>query len=185
MDRIINKINELLKDKKYIVIAIDGMAASGKTTLANELSKQYDLNIIHCDDFFLPFNKRSKVRLSEPGGNIDYERMYEEVIANLNNSEIKYKPFNCNIMDYDKEISLSKKRITIIEGSYSLHPYFKDYYDLSIYLKIDEKLQKERIIKRNGAILFNRFINEWIPMENRYKEEFDILNKVDIIMNVI
>lgn len=184
MKEIINKINELLTKKEYIVIAIDGMAASGKTTMANQLSGLYDCNIIHCDDFFLPLEKRNKERLNEIGGNIDYERMYDEVICNLN-KDINYRPYNCGIMDYDKELILKRKKVTIIEGSYSLHPYFKKYYDLSIYLSIDEKKQKERILKRNGAILYNRFINEWIPMENKYREESDILKNVDIILNVI
>lgn len=184
MKKIINKINELLSKKEYIVIAIDGMAASGKTTMANELSKLYDINIIHCDDFFLPPKKRSMERLNEVGGNIDYERMYDEVICNLNEN-IEYQPFNCSIMDYNEIIKLKRKRITVVEGSYSLHPYFKKYYDLSIYLLMDEQLQINRILNRNGEALLNRFINEWIPMENRYRDELNILKNVDIILNVI
>lgn len=184
MKKIINRINELLNKKEYIVIAIDGMAASGKTTMANELLKLYDLNIIHCDDFFLPPNKRSKERLNEVGGNIDYERMYDEVISNLDGN-IEYQPFDCSIMDYNEKIKLKRKRITIIEGSYSLHPYFKKYYDLSIYLIIDEQLQINRILNRNGENLLNRFINEWIPMENKYNEELEIVKIADYVINVV
>ena len=38
LDTIINKIKEL--DKEHLVIAIDGKAASGKTTLANLLKEK-------------------------------------------------------------------------------------------------------------------------------------------------
>ena len=40
LDTIINKIKEI--DKEHLVIAIDGKAASGKTTLANLLKEKLD-----------------------------------------------------------------------------------------------------------------------------------------------
>ena len=73
---IFDKIDELLSLKKEIVVAVDGCAASGKTTLAKILKERYDCQIIKMDDFFLPLNKRTEERLSTPGGNIDYERFY-------------------------------------------------------------------------------------------------------------
>ena len=42
------------------------------------------------------------------------------------------------------------RQLNIIEGSYSLHPYFKDPYDLHIFMDIDPDSQMENIIKRNG-----------------------------------
>ena len=61
------------------IIAIDGRAASGKSTLAQQLGELLDADVIHMDDFFLPPSLRTKERLSEPGGNVHYERFAEEV----------------------------------------------------------------------------------------------------------
>ena len=66
-----------------LVIAIDGKCATGKTTLAARLASGLDADVIHMDDFFLPPAKRTQQRLSEPGGNVDYERFMEEVLLQL------------------------------------------------------------------------------------------------------
>ena len=62
----IEQIKQLLKEKEYVVIAIDGCAASGKTTLAKKLSNMFSASVIHMDDFFLPLEKRTEERVSSP-----------------------------------------------------------------------------------------------------------------------
>ena len=53
-----NKIKQVIeaieaKQQEYIVIAIDGRCASGKTTLANKLAQHFHANVFHMDDYFL------------------------------------------------------------------------------------------------------------------------------------
>lgn len=43
----------------------------------------------------------------------------------------------------------------------------------SVFVCSSPEIQRERIIKRNGDMA-ERFFNEWIPLENRYFEAFDI-----------
>ena len=184
---IINKrINELLSnpEKQKIIIAIDGMTGSGKTTLSKELSQMFDdAPIFHADDFFLLPELRTEERLKEPGGNIHYERMKKEVIDPLINGKIndiiKYKPFNCRIQDFGEEKSLKINKINIVEGSYSLNPYFGKYYDFSVFLKINDNEQIERLTKRAPKMI-NNFINKWIPLEKKYHEAFNLYEKCDI-----
>ena len=180
------RINELLsnREKQKIIIAIDGMTGSGKTTLSKELSQMFDdAPIFHADDFFLLPELRTEERLKEPGGNIHYERMKKEVIDPLINGKIndiiKYKPFNCRIQDFGEEKSLKINKINIVEGSYSLNPYFGKYYDFSVFLKINDKEQIERLTKRAPKMI-NNFINKWIPLEKKYHEAFNLYEKCDI-----
>ena len=180
------RINELLSnpEKQKIIIAIDGMTGSGKTTLAKELSQMHnDIPVFHADDFFLLPELRTEERLNEPGGNIHYERMKKEVIDPLLNGKIddviKYKPFNCRIQDFGEEKALKINKINIIEGSYSLNPYFGKYYDFSVFLKIYDKDQIERLTKRAPKMIDN-FINKWIPLEKKYHEAFNLFEKCDI-----
>lgn len=173
LNTIQNKINQLLKEKENIVIAIDGMSNSGKTTLANQLTSIYDANLIHTDDFFLPHELRTSLRLSEPGGNIHYERFKKEIINNLSKN-ILYRPFSCKTLDYKEPIKLKLKRVTIIEGSYSLHPYFSKYYDLSIFLSISNEEQKERVCNRENKEKQVVFLSKWIPLENYYFKTYNI-----------
>jgi uridine kinase len=175
----IEQIKQLLKEKEYVVIAIDGCAASGKTTLAKKLSNMFNASVIHMDDFFLPLEKRTEERLNTPGGNIDYERFKEEVVNNLDN-DFTYQAFNCSIMKVDKEVFVKKTNLLIIEGSYSLHPYFGKYYDLSIFLDIDKDEQINRIRNRDGEFMLKKFVDKWIKYETNYHEFYHIKSIVDI-----
>ena len=179
------KLTPLLsnKEKEKIIIAIDGMTGSGKTSLAQELSQEYNAPIFHADDFFLLPELRTEQRLNEPGGNIHYERMKEEVIDPLIkgklNDTIIYKPFNCKIQNFDKEKNNKINKVNIVEGSYCLNPYFGKYYDLSVFLKINQKEQIERLTKRAPKMIDN-FINKWIPLEKKYHDAFNLYEKCDI-----
>ena len=52
-----------------------------------------------------------------------------------------------------------------------MHPYLINDYDLTVFLQIDKAKQRKRIMERNGAIMLERFVNEWIPLEDKYFEE--------------
>lgn len=172
-------------NKKHIVISIDGNSASGKSTLAENLANLLNGEVVHCDDFFLPQEMRTDKRLSEIGGNIHYERLKEEVIDKLRKpTVISYKAYNCQNSSFKNKFLMNKK-IIIVEGAYSSHPYFGNYADFKIFLKVDEETQKERILKRNGEEMLKRFINEWIPKENKYFNEFKIEEKADIIIRSV
>lgn len=63
-----------------------------------------------------------------------------------------------------------------------MHPLLIENYDLKIFLDIDADSQRERILKRNGKEMYSKFINEWIPLENKYFNELNIREKSDIIL---
>ena len=166
------QIDALMKEKDFIILAIDGKCTSGKTTLAAKLTECYDCNVFHMDDFFLRPEQRTPERFAEIGGNVDYERFREEVLLPLQKKlPFSYRPFDCSSFTLSAPVYVEPKRINIVEGSYSHHPYFGDPYDLKILLTVDEETQRQRILAR-PAFLHRRFFEEWIPMENRY---FDAL----------
>ncbi len=183
MDSLKKQIREIISKKANAFIAIDGMCGSGKTTLAESLSAEFRMQIIHMDDFFLPCEMRTAERLSQPGGNIHYERFNEEVINSIKNgTDSEYRIFNCSAGDYTgiKKICVSKP--VIIEGAYSTHPEIPDIYDLKIFLEISPETQLQRIEKRNGAEALKVFKEKWIPFENRYFDAFSIRQKCSLII---
>lgn len=170
-----SRIDELMSKNEHVVVAIDGDCAAGKTTLAKLLKDVYNCNIIHMDHFFLRPEQRTKERLIEPGGNIDYKRFDSEVLVHLNmKNSFSYRPFNCTTQDFDPPISLFANKLTIIEGSYSHHPILTKNYDLKVFLSIPEDVQLERILKRNGNVMYEKFKNIWIPMEKKFELTFNI-----------
>jgi len=177
LDSILEKIDTLLTEQDRILIAIDGKCTSGKTTLATKLAEIYDCNVFHMDDFFLRPEQRTPERFAEIGGNVDYERFQEEVLLPLKTGQpFSYRPFDCKSFTLADPINVTPKKLNIIEGTYSQHPYFGEAYDLKILLDVDEEPQRQRILNR-PVHLHKQFFEEWIPMENRY---LDTINKTHL-----
>lgn len=177
---LIAKIDKL-SEKSSVIIGIDGNSASGKTTLANFLSTIYDCNVFRIDDYFLPLSKRAKERLAEIGGNFDRERFLEEVLMPISRGEsVKAQRYDCKSNAFLSPVEYTPKKLTIIEGVYSLHPDLAPYYDAGVFISIDAVTQRERILKRNTPDLAQRFFNEWIPMENAYFEHYNLKNNCSI-----
>lgn len=175
-------IDWFLEQRERVIVAIDGRCTSGKTTLAARLAEIYDCNVFHMDDFFLRPEQRTPERFAQAGGNVDYERFKEEVLLPLlAGKEFSYRPFDCKTFTLSPPVQVTPKKLTVIEGSYSMHPYFGDPYDLKILLTVDDDTQRQRVLAR-PAHLQARFMTQWIPMENRYLQEFRIGEQADITL---
>ena len=176
-----NAINLITKDMK--IIAIDGRAAAGKTTLAAELAEHFGADVVQIDDFFLPPNLRTAERLAQAGGNLDYDRFIEEVITPIKaKKKFSYKKFSCKLMDFNGKKEINPENLIIIEGAYSTHNKFEDIFDLKIFLDIEKPLQKERIIARNGIDGYENFATRWIPMEEKYITAFSVDTQCDAVL---
>ena len=181
LSHIRNEIRRLLEEKESVLVAIDGNCTAGKTTLAQLLAQRYPCNVLHMDDFFLRPEQRTPERFAQPGGNVDYERFAQEVLQPLRRAEaFSYRPFDCGSFTLSDPVAVSPRQLTIVEGSYSLHPYFGEPYDLKILLTVDPVLQTQRILER-PAFLHRKFFDLWIPMENQYLEAFAIRQRCDLI----
>ena len=178
------QIDTLLNTGRQILIAIDGNCTAGKTTLASFLEKEYDCNVFHMDDFFLRPEQRTAERYAQPGGNVDYERFREEVLLPLKSGEaFSYQPFSCKTFTLSEGVQVMPKQLNIVEGTYCLHPYFGDAYDLKLFLSIDPELQRQRVYQRPQHVR-ERFFTDWIPMEKRYFDFYGISEKADIRMDM-
>ena len=163
-----------------MVIGMDGRCAAGKTTLAATLANKVGAQVVHMDDFFLRPEQRVRERLAEPGGNVDRERVEAEVLRPLAGNRtvargetdatmpISYRPWNCRALRFDDPVMLDPHApLTVVEGSYALHPDLRGYYDMTVFVDIDPAEQRRRLEARNARLL-RRFLDEWIPLEERY-----------------
>ena len=161
-----------------LLLAIEGGAGAGKSTLAAHLQQRYGGTGFHTDDFFLRPEQRTKERLAEPGGNMDRERFRAEVLEPLVRGEtVRYRPFSCRTMSLGEPLTVEPGRLCIVEGAYCMHPELAGAYDLSVFLDVDPALQRQRIERRNTPEQAAQFFARWIPMEQRYFEAEDIPNR--------
>lgn len=169
-----------LREKPAAYIAIDGRCGSGKSIMAYELSYIFDGQVIKMDDFFLPFELRSPERLSEPGGNVHYERFKLEVMEPLLSGKNPcYGVFSCKTMSINSYDLVLNKRYIFVEGSYSLREDLRELFDLGVFVDVRSEEQLRRIEERNGQEALKNFVTRWIPMEERYFEKCNICDVAD------
>lgn len=169
-----------------VIIAIDGMAASGKTTLAGQLAARFPVcAVVHMDDFTLPFDKRFPGYFDALLSNADIDRFDAEVLSPfLRGQAVSYRPFICHpVAGFGDPLSIAPDtRLLIVEGAYCLHPRLAPRYDLRVLSLIDPALQRKRIAKRNGQSQLQRFESLWIPMENRHIAAHNLRSICDFVI---
>ncbi len=176
-------IDAAVQRKGRAIVALDGRCGSGKSTLGAALAEVYGANLYHMDDFFLRPEQRTLERFAEPGGNVDRERFYDEVLRPLAAGEpFSYRPFDCGTMSLVDPVSVMPARVEIVEGAYALHPALRGAYDVRLFLDIDPSEQRARIRLRNGEAMLARFETEWIPMEERYFKACSVREACDLVL---
>ena len=175
-------VQVLLEDASLIVV--DGPCGSGKSTLGGLLARLYHTEPVPMDDFFLPFDMRTPERLAQPGGNVHYERFRQEVLDRFERGKpVCWNLFSCSDGTLIPR-ELPAADVTVIEGSYSHHPYFRQALDrlnaLLVFVNVDEKEQLRRIAQRDPKLL-HMFETRWIPLEKNYFEAYDIQGTADVV----
>lgn len=183
MKSAIDRVERLLAEGRCAFVAIDGPCASGKTVFAASLHERFGGDVLHMDDFFLRPEQRTPERFAEPGGNVDRERFEAEVLKPLAAGKaVRYRPWDCHTGDFATSRSVEPAALTVVEGSYSMHPALRGYYDLTMCLIVDPSERLRRLEARNPRML-QRFIDEWIPLENRYFESTNTQGSADLLVD--
>jgi uridine kinase len=163
---IISKIKRLARSQETVLVAIDGVGGSGKTTLAELLrSELKDCVVIQTDDFYSP-----------PLQATDLIRLKEQVLLPLHNHrEAKYQIFEWKTDCLSDWHILNPKGIFIIEGVYALDRIIREYFDLKIWVDYPADLGFERGISRDitrdGVDNSDQWKNIWMPLEEKYRTE--------------
>jgi len=95
-----------------------------------------------------------------------------------------YRKFDCHTGKLSAPIEVVAKPLNIVEGVYSMHPTLVNRYDVKVFLTVDKELQQQRILMRNGPVMLQRFIKEWIPLENRYFQAYSIKELSDFVFSI-
>lgn len=150
------------------LLAIDGRCGSGKSTLAAWLAEQLPCNLVHMDDFYLPMDRRRPDWAEHPGANMDFARLRQEVLVPLlAGSPAQYRAYVCRLGGMAEPRTLPAGGLTLVEGSYALHPDLGVPFACKVFVTCDPDCQRRRLQTREGE-RFEAFARRWIPLEEGY-----------------
>ena len=131
-DALAARIRAIIRAKGRAIVAIDGMAASGKTTLAQQLTAAIPAcAVVHMDDFTIPFEDRYPCYFDALLSNADFLRFEREVLMPLlSGKDAVYRPYRCHPEAgfLDPVTIPADTRCVIVEGAYCLHPALAKRY---------------------------------------------------------
>ena len=179
-----------------VIVAIAGGTGSGKTTLAKKIIDSYQnikINYLSLDSYYkdfsqMSFNERSKINFDHPDS-IDFDLFYQQINEYLRGSDIKTPTYS-----YKRHKRLKKKGnlrqgdLLIVDGILILlKKSIRDFFDLSIFLKVNSSERLKRRIKRDinergrsKIEISDRFYNMIKPMHKKYVKPSE--NFADVVL---
>lgn len=159
------------KHFRYL-IGIDGLGASGKSTIAHELaSMRKDISVIHVDEFYLPKSERSAgiIEGQAVSPDFDWDRLDGQVFqAVARGLLVKYQRYDWRADVWGEWIEIPESNWIIIVGVYALQSRFFPYYDYSIWCEVPKEIRMKRMIEREGKVVAKEWEAKWLPREENY-----------------
>lgn len=168
-------------DDGIMLVSIDGPCGSGKTTLSETLSASFGWQIIHMDDYYLPWKQRPDDWQERIAGNMDLARIEEELLEPLSeNKSARYRVYDCRNDVFTKSSAIPARGIIAVEGNYSQLPRLRRYFRRSVYVTLPRSLRLQRLKAREGSY-YAVFEKVWEPLDQRYQRTMRIREQADIL----
>jgi uridine kinase len=157
------------------VVAIDGGAAAGKSTLAKGIRDRLGrVSILRADHFFLPLNEYPAARLAPDEAYRLYfplDRMREEALIPLRRGQVaRYQRYDWETDRLDQWVIVEPNEIVLVEGVYSARPELRPLIDLAIFVETPRDERRKRILARGhlNRDINNDWLTPWMAAEDWY-----------------
>ena len=167
------------------IIGIDGAGGAGKSVLADQvagelMSRAHAVALIKMDDFYQP-NSAPNRGSSTIGAGFDWRRLEKQVLKPAkSNQPIQYQRYDWTT-DSLEEWHEASARVVIVEGIYSTRIELEEFYDFTIWVECPRRIRLARGVQRDGESVRDRWLNEWMPEEDRYVAEHSPQTRADLV----
>jgi uridine kinase len=168
---------DLCKSTHRPIIAIDGPAGAGKTTLAEHLSPalslRYKCVTIHMDDLYNGWDNAFDCHLSDA--------LTGAAIAHQKNHKFSLSFFDWARNEYRPAVEIPQAELLILEGVGSSQSKVRPYLAASIWIDIDANKGLERVIARDGEAISHPMQN-WLNLQEQHFLANDSQNAADFVL---
>lgn len=146
------------------LICIDGPAGSGKTTLANSLSRYLDnCPIVHMDEIYEGWEDA----LSKKTSNDLYKWVVQPL---LDKQVIEFFKFDWALNKRNEKVVIENHPYLIIEGVGSSVKKVSEHACLKIWIEVEQNIGIQRVLNRDGQQIKAQMLN-WQIQEMKYFKE--------------
>jgi len=175
--QLIAALLDLCSEKERPVIAIDGPAGAGKTTLAHEiflaLSPKMTVSVIHMDDLYDGWNNALTSDLSA---------ILQYLAAqHRSNSAAVIRRYNWTTSSFGESETIAPADLLILEGVGSGDKSLQDELAALIWIDIDPEIGVMRVIARDGYQVEDE-MKKWLGTQQEYFSQHSTREKADFIL---
>lgn len=158
------------------VIAIDGPAGSGKTTLAAGLACELDdCPVVHMDDLYNGWTQDLIVELGQ--------RINQQILQPLGQGlSASYQQFDWYKNGFTSHIEVPVHDFLILEGVGSANNVIADLISYRIWIEANEGVVDERIVERDGEAM-RPHLAAWHTKEAHYFSEQETKRRADMLLS--
>ncbi len=168
------------------LVGIDGCGGAGKSTLAQQLvNRMTDARAIGVDDFWLTKAirpERARV-IEEPGCDYDWQRLRDQVLVPLMGDRPgRYQRYDWESDALHEWHDVAVGGTVIVEGVFVTRQELASYYDLRVWVDVDEGECLARGIERDGGQHRELWEGEWMPAYRTYIDQDDPVARADFVL---
>jgi uridine kinase len=174
---LISALLDLCKGSERPIIAIDGPAGAGKTTLASNihlaLYQNFTSTIIHMDDLYNGWEKALSVELTEV---LSYIAQ-----AHSQSQPISLSKFNWADSTFSPAEPIDDAQLIILEGVGSGQSAIREYLSALIWIEIDESKGLSRVLERDGEGI-RKQMQKWLMTQEQHFALEKTENAADFVL---
>ena len=169
---------DLCKAEKRPIVAIDGPAGAGKTTLAEHLSAalslKYKVHTLHMDDLYNGWENAFDHHLSDS--------LALAAKAHQKSEKYSLATFNWGLNYFNSPHEIPQAELLILEGVGSSQASIRPYLVASIWIDIDAEAGLVRVLNRDGNAISTQMQN-WLRIQEQHFHDNDSQNAADFVLS--
>lgn len=160
--------------RRTVFIGVDGPGAAGKTSFADLVAAVVPRAVVvHIDDFAGP---------SIPEW--DWERFREQVsVPLLGGRPARYQRWDWDTDSGAEWHDVPTRCVLVVEGVSSTRAEVHVPWDYTVWVDASRELRLRRARDRDGEANLARWLEDWMPSEERYIERERPQERVDVIVD--
>jgi uridine kinase len=168
---------DLCKDVSQPIIAIDGPAGAGKTTLALDiklaLAQRYSITEIHMDDLYDGWDNALTAQLSEV--------LQHLVKSHKSSLPISLSTYDWHLGAFVPATKLEKSELLILEGVGSGQMAIRDSLSALIWIDIEDSQGMARVLERDGKEIESQ-MKKWLATQEQHFRDEGTQNAADFVL---